>query len=80
MMYQKMQNPPRYNHLWKYTPWRKVAPSKLSESPVFEDSTISFLNSESEVEVGFSLSQIRTETSTIDDIAKIMFVTRISRN
>ena len=70
MMYQKMQNPPRYNHLWKYTPWKEIAPSKLSESPEFEDSTISFLNSKSKVEVGFSLSQIKTETSTIDDIAR----------
>lgn len=70
MMYQKMQNPPRYNHLWKYTPWKEIAPTKFSDNPQFADSQVTYLNSEDQATVGFSLTRTKSESSSIEDIAR----------
>ena len=70
MMYQKMQSPPRYNHLWKYTPWREVSPSKLSDNPQFEESGLVYLNSESEQSMGFSVQTEDSVSLSSEDIAR----------
>ena len=71
MMYQKMQNPPRYNHLWKYTPWREVSPNKLSDNPKFVEPRLVYLNSESEESMGFSIKTQQSETLPSEDIARV---------
>ena len=70
MMYQKMQSPPRYNHLWKYTPWREVSPGKLSDKPEFQESGLVYLNSESEQSMGFSVQTEGSVPLSSEDIAR----------
>ena len=44
MMYHQMPIPPRSEHLWRYTPWPRIHPTKPDDVPTADDVVFSTMD------------------------------------
>ena len=76
MLYPEIPIPPRSEHLWRYTPWRRIHPTKVADMP--QSSVIKFsLGQDSEIEGSDEIG--RSFIHSISNVCKEISLTNESK-